>query len=255
MDPARDDRWGGAAVLTDGVFMAIVLTLGGGSGTALSFLLYIHLVAVTLLASYRTGLKVALWHSLLFFCVFYAQAARILDPLEQGTDAGSGFQRPSFFNVVAFWVVALAGLAGVMLIGLAVAAQIPCQFCVHFHTEAARLNGATEEEVHEAIAMAALTRHWSTVLNGALIPEAEFRKQAGEIFAVLMEPMQGSHGCLPGDLDFLNPEGLSNALQDPDKLVQAAWTPLGRDTLNRIQAFMTLAEALVCFSILTIGLC
>lgn len=74
------------------------------------------------------------------------------------------------------------------LIGLAVAAQIPCSYCVYFHTEAARLNGATEQEVSEAIAMAALTRHWSTVLNGALIPEPEFRKQAGEIFAYLKNP-------------------------------------------------------------------
>jgi AhpD family alkylhydroperoxidase len=74
------------------------------------------------------------------------------------------------------------------LIGLAVAAQIPCQYCIHFHTEAARLHGATDQEVHEAIAMAALTRHWSTVLNGALVPEAEFRKQAGEIFAYVKNP-------------------------------------------------------------------
>jgi glutamate-1-semialdehyde 2,1-aminomutase len=28
-------------------------------------------------------------------------------------------------------------------------------------------------------------------------------KHGGELFAVLLEPMQGSHGCLPGDLDFL----------------------------------------------------
>jgi AhpD family alkylhydroperoxidase len=78
------------------------------------------------------------------------------------------------------------------LIGLAVAAQIPCQYCVHFHTEAARLNGATDEELNEAIAMAALTRHWSTVLNGALVPEAEFRKQAGEIFAYVKNPTKAA---------------------------------------------------------------
>jgi glutamate-1-semialdehyde 2,1-aminomutase len=29
------------------------------------------------------------------------------------------------------------------------------------------------------------------------------RKHSQEIFAVLVEPMQGSHGCLPGDIDFL----------------------------------------------------
>jgi len=52
------------------------------------------------------------------------------------------------------------------LIGLAVAAQIPCEYCVYFHTAAAKANGATDEEVREAVAMAAITRHWSTVLNG-----------------------------------------------------------------------------------------
>src|SRR5438067_921997 len=32
------------------------------------------------------------------------------------------------------------------LIGLAVAAQIPCRYCVYFHTQAAKLNGATDDE-------------------------------------------------------------------------------------------------------------
>ena len=42
------------------------------------------------------------------------------------------------------------------LIGLAVASQIPCAYCVYFHTAAARANGATEGEVREAVAMAAV---------------------------------------------------------------------------------------------------
>ncbi len=67
------------------------------------------------------------------------------------------------------------------LIGLAVASQIPCDLCVHFHTEAAKLNGATEGEVKEAIAVAALTRHWSTVLNGAQIDGQIFRQEAAAI--------------------------------------------------------------------------
>jgi AhpD family alkylhydroperoxidase len=67
------------------------------------------------------------------------------------------------------------------LIGLAVAAQIPCTYCVYFHTEAAKLNGATDEEIREAIGMAAVTRHWSTVLNGSQTDPAEFRKEADAI--------------------------------------------------------------------------
>ena len=52
------------------------------------------------------------------------------------------------------------------LIGLAVAAQIPCQYCVYYHIKAAKANGATEEEIREAVHQASLTRHWSTILYG-----------------------------------------------------------------------------------------
>src|SRR5260370_33623266 len=39
------------------------------------------------------------------------------------------------------------------LIGLAVSAQIPCQYCIYFHTAAAKANAATEEKGPEAVAM------------------------------------------------------------------------------------------------------
>jgi len=67
------------------------------------------------------------------------------------------------------------------LVGLAVAAQVPCQYCVVFHTEAAKLNGATDQEIREAVAMASIVRHWSTVLNGSLIDEVQFRKEVDQI--------------------------------------------------------------------------
>ena len=38
------------------------------------------------------------------------------------------------------------------LIGLAVASQIPCSYCIYFHTAAAKANGATDEETREAVA-------------------------------------------------------------------------------------------------------
>lgn len=69
------------------------------------------------------------------------------------------------------------------LLGLAVSAQIPCQYCIYFHTKAAMANGATEEEVREAVAMAAIVRHWSTVLNGMQVDEAMFRQEMDAIFA------------------------------------------------------------------------
>lgn len=61
------------------------------------------------------------------------------------------------------------------LIGLAVAAQVPCRYCVHAHTAFARLHGATNEEIAEAVALGATARHWSTWVNGVQTNEAEFR--------------------------------------------------------------------------------
>ncbi|TIT87509.1 MAG: carboxymuconolactone decarboxylase family protein, partial [Mesorhizobium sp.] len=52
------------------------------------------------------------------------------------------------------------------LISLAVAAQIPCNYCIWSDTQDAKRAGATDEEIQEAVAMAAITRHWSTIFNG-----------------------------------------------------------------------------------------
>jgi AhpD family alkylhydroperoxidase len=67
------------------------------------------------------------------------------------------------------------------LLGLAVAAQIPCAYCVYFHTAAAKANGATDEEIKEAVAMAAIVRHWSTVLNGMQVDLATFQQETDDI--------------------------------------------------------------------------
>ncbi|RWG84138.1 carboxymuconolactone decarboxylase family protein [Mesorhizobium sp.] len=65
------------------------------------------------------------------------------------------------------------------LISLAVAAQIPCNYCVWSDTENAKRAGATDEEIQEAVAMAALTRHWSTIFNGMQVDMAQFKKDMG----------------------------------------------------------------------------
>jgi AhpD family alkylhydroperoxidase len=53
------------------------------------------------------------------------------------------------------------------LIALGVAAQIPCAYCVFAHTKAAKAAGATDAQIKEAIATAALVRFNSTMLNGS----------------------------------------------------------------------------------------
>lgn len=69
------------------------------------------------------------------------------------------------------------------LIGLGVAAQVPCDYCVYYHTQAAKSHGATDEEIKEALASAALVRKWSTVLNGSQYSDEEWRHQVDAMFA------------------------------------------------------------------------
>jgi AhpD family alkylhydroperoxidase len=73
------------------------------------------------------------------------------------------------------------------LMGLAVASQIPCQYCIYFHTAAAKANGATDEEVREAVAMAAIVRHWSTVLNGMQVDPATFKQEIDTVMRAAAE--------------------------------------------------------------------
>lgn len=101
-------------LLLDGVFLAWSMYATGGTQSPLRFLVYLHLVAVSLLASYRTGIKMALWHSLLFFVVFYAQAANILSPAETAgglSPDSPEFARVSVFNVMAMWLIAIGTAA------------------------------------------------------------------------------------------------------------------------------------------------
>ncbi|MCA0028560.1 MULTISPECIES: carboxymuconolactone decarboxylase family protein [unclassified Mesorhizobium] len=65
------------------------------------------------------------------------------------------------------------------LISLAVAAQIPCNYCIWSDTQNAKRAGATDEEIQEAVAMAALTRHWSTIFNGMQVDFDTFKKEMG----------------------------------------------------------------------------
>lgn len=65
------------------------------------------------------------------------------------------------------------------LISLAVAAQIPCTYCVWSSTNDARRAGASDEEIAEAVAVSGLTRHWSTFFNGMQIDFESFKAEMG----------------------------------------------------------------------------
>ena len=69
------------------------------------------------------------------------------------------------------------------LIGLAVAATLPCQYCIYYHTKAAKVSGASDAELKEALAHAAEVRKWSTILNGNMYSMDAFHKEVDAIFA------------------------------------------------------------------------
>ena len=67
------------------------------------------------------------------------------------------------------------------LIGLAVSGATRCHYCTLFHTEAARMFGATEDEILEAAAMGGLTMMASTFINAAQLDYEAFKKETFEI--------------------------------------------------------------------------
>jgi AhpD family alkylhydroperoxidase len=69
------------------------------------------------------------------------------------------------------------------LIGLAVSGATRCRYCTLFHTEAARLFGATDEEIREAAAMAAHTMSASTFLNTMHVDYDTFRRETLDAIA------------------------------------------------------------------------
>jgi AhpD family alkylhydroperoxidase len=69
------------------------------------------------------------------------------------------------------------------LIGVAVSGATRCRYCVHFHSEAARLFGATDEEIAEASLMAKHTMGWSTYLNAMAFDYDEFVAELDQITA------------------------------------------------------------------------
>ena len=52
------------------------------------------------------------------------------------------------------------------LIGLGLHAETKCHYCTLFHTEAAKLFGATDEEIQEAVHYAKTSPGWSAYIKG-----------------------------------------------------------------------------------------
>lgn len=67
------------------------------------------------------------------------------------------------------------------LMGLAVAAATRCRYCTYYHTVAAKLFGATDEEIEEAMHYTKQSAGWSTYLNGMQLDYDEFTKEMDRV--------------------------------------------------------------------------
>jgi len=71
------------------------------------------------------------------------------------------------------------------LMGVALHAQTKCRYCILFHTEAAKLFGATEEELQEAVHYSKMSTGWSVYLNGMQTDYEQFADELAQIGAHL----------------------------------------------------------------------
>lgn len=70
-----------------------------------------------------------------------------------------------------------------------------CPYCVHFHTEEAKLEGVSEEGLTEAANVAANARYFSTILHGAEVDLDEFTAETSEIVGYIKEREAAAAGA------------------------------------------------------------
>lgn len=76
------------------------------------------------------------------------------------------------------------------LMGVALHSETKCDYCTLFHTEAAKLFGATDEEIQEAAHYAKQSLGWSAYLNGTRQDYDQFAEELERIGEHLSEQME-----------------------------------------------------------------
>jgi AhpD family alkylhydroperoxidase len=77
------------------------------------------------------------------------------------------------------------------LIGLGIAATSRCRYCALFHTEVAKLFGATDAEIEAAVHYAKSSAGWSAYLNGLQIPYDQFKSEIERVAAHVRSKQTG----------------------------------------------------------------
>lgn len=107
------------------------------------------------------------------------------------------------------------------MIGIAVHAETKCRYCTLFHTEAAKLFGATEEEIQEAAHYAKYTVGWSAYLNGMRQDYDEFRRELNEVTEYMSQQAEETAGA-EGELNPEVREQLDDVLAGYDEALRVA---------------------------------
>ena len=63
------------------------------------------------------------------------------------------------------------------LIGIAISGITKCHYCAFYHTEVAKLFGATDEEIEDALRYAKSSAGWSTYINGLQMDFEQFKDE------------------------------------------------------------------------------
>ncbi len=67
------------------------------------------------------------------------------------------------------------------LIEIGISAITKCDYCIQFHTGVAQLNGATPEEIEDAVHYAKSSAGWSAYLNGMQIDKEAFAAELVQV--------------------------------------------------------------------------
>lgn len=76
------------------------------------------------------------------------------------------------------------------MIGLAISANIKCPYCQLFHTEGAKMMGATDEEFAEVAFLASFTSRWSAMIHAQNYDINKFGEELQQIGQHLQKMME-----------------------------------------------------------------
>jgi AhpD family alkylhydroperoxidase len=79
------------------------------------------------------------------------------------------------------------------LIGVALAAVTHCRYCAFYHTMLAKLNGATDAEIEDALHYAKSSAGWSAYVNGLQLDLGQFKAEITQA----CEYVRGRQGARP----------------------------------------------------------